>query len=107
VQPQPLNPGMSRRWACPTNRRLFSIANPTLYAAAARDFMHTRSALFYAAENDLINLVRRLLAHGVDPNVAYVSPVRRDCLHRVLAAQGRRPGRQPLIDRSLPSRRYR
>jgi hypothetical protein len=105
VQPQPLNPGMSRRWACPTNRRLFSIANPTLYAAAARDLIE--SALFYAAENDLINLVRRLLAHGVDPNVTYVSPVPRDCLHRVLAAQGRRPGRQPLIDCSLHSRQYR
>jgi hypothetical protein len=29
-----------------TNRRLFAVANPALYAAAARDFRATRQALF-------------------------------------------------------------
>jgi ankyrin repeat protein len=84
-----------------TNGRLFSIANPALYAAAAQHSRHTRRALFYSAENGFINSVRRLLSHGVNPNVIYVAPVPRDCLHHVLAAQGRRPGRQPLIDRRL------
>jgi ankyrin repeat protein len=84
-----------------TNRRFCSVAHSALYAAAARDDRAARLALFYSAENGFTQSVRALLAHGANPNAVYESPVPRDCLHRVLARQGRRPGRQPLIDRQL------
>jgi ankyrin repeat protein len=83
------------------NRRLFVVANPALYAAAARDFRATRQALFYSAENGFIEPVRLMLKHGANPNAVYSSPIPRDCLHRVLVAQDRRPGRRPLMDRKL------
>lgn len=82
-----------------TNRRLCSIANPALYAAAAPDF--AAEALLYSAENGFIGPIRLILKHGVSPNTVYISPVPRDRLHYVLAAQGRRPGRRPLIDRKF------
>ncbi len=84
-----------------TSRRLHSVAHPALYAAAARNHRTARQALFYAAENGFIQTVRTLFAHGVSPDVMYFSPVPQDCLHRVLAHQGRRRGRQPLIDRKF------
>ncbi|KAL1836588.1 hypothetical protein VTJ49DRAFT_4902 [Mycothermus thermophilus] len=84
-----------------TCRRLYSVADAELFARIPRSYADVRHALFYFAENGLIESVRRLLDLGVDPNVMYCSPVPRDCLLRVLAAQGRRPGRLPLIDRKL------
>jgi len=83
------------------SRRFHSIAQSALYAAAAYNRRTARQALFYSAENGFIDSVRMLLAHGVNPNAMYFSPIPRDSLHRVLAAQGRRPGRQPLIDRKF------
>ena len=77
------------------------VAHPALYAAAARNHRTARQALFYAAENGFIESVRIFLAHGTNPDVMYLSPVPRDCLHRVLTHQGRRRGRQPLIDRKF------
>jgi ankyrin repeat protein len=84
-----------------TNRQLGSVARCELYAAAARDAGTAKAALFHAAENRLIEAARSLLAHGADPSPVYVSSIPRDCLHRVLAAQGRRAGRLPLVDRNL------
>lgn len=81
-----------------TNRRFFSIANPGLYATAARNY---KPALFYCAENGLIGPMNSLLTHGADPDPAFRSPISRDSLNRALAAQGRRPGRRPLMDWKL------
>ncbi|KAH6623381.1 hypothetical protein F5144DRAFT_657996 [Chaetomium tenue] len=81
-----------------TNRRLFSIANPRLYATAARNY---KPALFYCAENGLIGPMNSLLTHGADPNQTIRSLISRDSLNRALATQGRRPGKRPLVDRKL------
>ncbi|EAQ83570.1 hypothetical protein CHGG_09974 [Chaetomium globosum CBS 148.51] len=81
-----------------TNRRFFSIANPGLYATAARNY---KPVLFYCAENGLIGPMNSLLTHGADPDRAFRSPISRDSLNRALAAQGRRPGRRPLMDWKL------
>ncbi|KAK3292999.1 uncharacterized protein B0H64DRAFT_464887 [Chaetomium fimeti] len=81
-----------------TGRRLFSVANPGLYATAARDY---KTALFYCAENRLIEPIGSLLNHGADPNQIFASPIPPDSLNHVLAAQGRRPGRRPLFDQKL------
>ncbi|KAK4122048.1 hypothetical protein N657DRAFT_647570 [Parathielavia appendiculata] len=73
-----------------------------LYAAAAPDSTAVRRWLFYSAENGFLeSIFATYWPHGVNQNPIYVSPGPGDRLHPALAAQERRPGRQPLIDRKL------
>ncbi|KAL2266704.1 hypothetical protein VTJ83DRAFT_6056 [Remersonia thermophila] len=81
-----------------TCRRLHSATDPELFARIPRSHADVRHALFYFAENGLIEPVRRLLDLGVNPNILYCSPVPRNTLLGVLCEQDRCPGRMPLID---------
>jgi hypothetical protein len=88
-----------------TCRRLNTIARSELLARIPGNPANVRNALFYFAENGLLEPARQLLDLGVNPNVVYCSPIPRDSYLRLLAAQGRRPGRRPLLDR-LFAREY-
>ncbi len=56
-----------------TSRRLCSLANPLLYAAAARHDQTAGPALFHSVQNGFVASVRRLLSHGVDPCITATS----------------------------------
>ncbi|KAK3899178.1 ankyrin repeat and KH domain-containing protein mask [Staphylotrichum tortipilum] len=58
-----------------TSCRLCSIANPHLYVAAARHRQSAGRALFYSVDKGFVLSVRRLLSHGVDPNLISISSV--------------------------------
>ena len=84
------------------NRHFNIIATPYLYAAAALDEKLSHLILSIAAESDIttrsMRPARLLLKKGGNPNPVRGFPIIRNDLNSVLAAQGRAPGRKPLID---------